>query len=174
MKKRFFLFLAVIFLSSSSLSFAQVQVGEIAPDFALKDLSGSNIRLGECLLKKAVIIWITNLCDGCQKALPALENLRKKYATEVEFLVVVQPEVDIDKAKDVQEKSKAYFSFLVDSKGRVCKLYGGRISIPGVCPLNNIFFISKEGMVKAISHYPGTEELVFEDYVRLILDKQDF
>ncbi len=172
MRKKLFLFLTVIFLSFNSLSFAQVQLGESAPDFTLEDLLGNKIRLGEHLSRKAVIIWITNLCDNCQKALPILEGLHKEHAAEIELLVIVQPDIDIEKARQVQGKPRAYLSFLFDAKRRVCKLYGGLISIPGICPLNNIFFIGKEGTVKAIAHYPGIEESVFKDHVRSILGKQ--
>ncbi len=167
--KKTFLLTALLFMSLSvEPIFAQVLVNKQASDFALVDSWGNEIKLSKFFPDKAVVLWITNLCSGCQQGLLTLERLYGIHEEKIEFLAIVQPNTDIEEVRKIRNASKVSFPFLMDYKGEVSKLYGG-VEASGVCPLNNIFFIDSKGVIREISHYPGLEEKDLEKYLNLIL-----
>lgn len=167
MKKIFFIFFLIFFWGFTDFSFSQASVESAAPDFRLNDLSGAEITLSEYIGKKGVVIWVTNLCSGCQSGIALLEKLHKKYAGKIEILAILLPDVDVEEARAIKERRKASFPFLLDASGETPNSYGG-VTTSNICPLNNIFFIDKRGVIKGFYHYPGLNEKELEDYLALI------
>jgi len=84
--KRIFIILVMVF-SMSSLS--AVELGQIAPNFTAKTLSGKQVSLEQFKGKKAVwlVFWAT-WCPYCTKEIPALKELHKKYGDKIEILAI--------------------------------------------------------------------------------------
>jgi len=53
------------------------KVGDKAPDFSLQYFNGKPFTLSKIAKNKAVLLWFTNLCSGCQSKLPFIEELNK-------------------------------------------------------------------------------------------------
>lgn len=160
--------ICILLFGITSFVFTETLTEKTAPDFILPDISGREIKLTDYFPQKAVVLWITNLCSGCQEGLPILQEFSKIYEEKIEFLAIVQPNINIPKARQIKNASKASFPFLMDYKAGASKLYGGA-DIVGICPLKNIFFIDNKGIVRDISHYPGLDEKDLEKYLELIL-----
>jgi peroxiredoxin len=103
------------------------------PDFELRALDGSSVRLSEHLGKQVVLIdfWAT-YCEPCLRAMPELDALYAKYKSQG-FLVLG---VSIDGAdsllavrSDVQ-KLGISFPILLDQDTRVVALYNPKTSAP--------------------------------------------
>ncbi len=58
-------------------------VGEKAPDFSLQDFKGKEFTLSKLEGKKAVLLWFTNLCGGCQSKFGEMENRRKEWSAVI-------------------------------------------------------------------------------------------
>jgi peroxiredoxin len=144
------------------------KAGDRAPDFTLSNLDGDKVTLSQYSPSKGVVLWFTNLCGGCQKDMPLLEKLHEKYKNgSVEFLAISQLGNDVKAVEKVVTKSKPTFQFLIDPKGSVSKLYSGEY-IPGTCPLQNIFFIGRDGKIKSSTHFPGVSPQELERELRRI------
>jgi peroxiredoxin len=103
------------------------------PDFELRALDGSSVRLSEHLGKQVVLIdfWAT-YCEPCLRSMPELDALYAKYKSQG-FLVLG---VSIDGAdsllavrSDVQ-KLGISFPILLDQDTRVVALYNPKTSAP--------------------------------------------
>lgn len=56
------------------------QVGQLAPDFTLPDLSGSLVSLSSFRGCPVVLDFWASWCKPCQESTPILESLRQRYA----------------------------------------------------------------------------------------------
>lgn len=68
--------------------------GQDAPDFALKDEAGHNVRLSEWRGEVVLLSFWAGWCGQCADQLQALDNLRQQYATQGVRVVAI----NIDKA----------------------------------------------------------------------------
>lgn len=103
------------------------------PDFELRTLDGSSVRLSDHVGNKVVLLdfWAT-FCEPCLRAMPELEALYKRYKAQG-FIVLG---VSIDGAdsllavrSDVQ-KLGISFPILLDQETRVVALYNPKTSAP--------------------------------------------
>jgi len=98
--KKIFIILAMIF-SINNLN--AINLGEKAPNFTATTLEGKQVSLEQFRGKKAVwlVFWAT-WCPYCQKEIPALKELHKKYGDKIEILAI---NIGV---KDSVEKSQDY------------------------------------------------------------------
>ena len=94
---------------------------------------------------KAVVLWFTNLCEGCQSSIPDVEQLKSKYEKQgVEFVAVSVLGKDRKTVESVMKDYKVSFRFLYDPDGKATTSYAGRF-VEATCPLKNIYVIGKFG-----------------------------
>ena len=134
------------------------KVGDRAPDFSLPDFDGKPFTLSEMKNNKAVLLWFTNLCKGCEGKLSEVEQFKNLFEKRgVEIAVVSQLGEDKKTVEDFIQKYKLSFRFLYDPDGKATERYSGKY-VPDTCPLKNIYIISKEGKITYVSHLPGADE----------------
>lgn len=66
----------------------KVSEGTLAPDFALKSLDGSVVKLSDFKDKYLVIDFWGNWCYWCMKGVPQMKEYYEKYKDKVEFIGV--------------------------------------------------------------------------------------
>jgi peroxiredoxin len=103
------------------------------PDFELRTLDGSSVRLSEHLGRQVVLIdfWAT-YCEPCLRAMPELDKLYAKYKTQGFLLLGVSidgPDSLLAVRSDVQ-KLGISFPILLDQDTRVVALYNPKTSAP--------------------------------------------
>ena len=118
--KKIFMVLVMIF-SVSSLS--AVELGTMAPNFKATTLSGKEVSLDQFKGKKAVwlVFWAT-WCPYCQKEIPALKELHKKYGDKVEILAIHIGVNDSIFSNEITRQYKVRGTptqIVIDAKGRV-------------------------------------------------------
>lgn len=100
------------------------KIGENAPDFALQDQNGKQVRLSQFRGKKMVLYFYPkDDTPGCTKEACAFRNDFSLY----EKLDAVILGVSLDDEKSHQSFSRKYnlgFTLLSDIKGEVSRLYG--------------------------------------------------
>jgi thiol-disulfide isomerase/thioredoxin len=74
-----------------------LETGKTAPDFSLQTLDGKTVKLSDYKGKVVVLDFWATWCVWCLKGMPAVEEVRKKYAgnDKVQFLALSQDEADV-------------------------------------------------------------------------------
>ncbi|NLY80954.1 MAG: thiol-disulfide oxidoreductase ResA [Lysinibacillus sp.] len=124
-------------------------VGDPAPNFIGKTLTGEKLELKEHATEKTLINFWGTWCEPCKREMPALENVYSQYKDEGFSIVsvnlgqsnfVVEQFIEqynlsfpviIDKDKSIRQ---AYYvgnlpvSFLINSEGEIIKVHEGELS----------------------------------------------
>ncbi len=158
-----------VFIIQPGVAFAElegmkVKVGEKAPDFTLKDLSGKPVSLSSYAGKKIIMLdfWAT-WCNVCKREMPVLEKVYKEYKDKgVEFLSITLDE-NIPQIKKILESKGVTYLTLIDEGAKVAtEVY----QLAGPIPLKVV--IDKKGIVR-YSHvgdyqeYPPEIVFVFDE-----------
>jgi peroxiredoxin len=133
------------------------KVGDRAPDFSLQDFGGNQFMLSKLTKTKGVLLWFTNLCEGCQSTLPDVQKLGSVYKRKgIEIVAVSVLGEDRQTVEEVLRKNNVSFQFLYDPKGESIERYSGKY-VEGTCPLKNMFIIERGGRISYASHLPGID-----------------
>jgi len=128
---------------------ADLQVGDVAPNFSLVGTDGKTYTLADFKGKQAVVLaWYPKAyTSGCTiecKSLAENGNLIRAYDVTY-FMASVDP---IDKNKSFADDQKADFPLLSDPTKDTAKAYGV-LTMLGFAS-RNTFFISADGKILAI------------------------
>lgn len=109
----------------------------VFPDFELEAVDGRSYRLSDDGGKRTVL-WFTNLCPGCQKRAPMLNELVESSSSLVRVLAVnILP--DAEAARRLATSLK--FPILLDPEDIVRKRL--KIAHPdGVCPKRSLYVVA--------------------------------
>lgn len=106
---------------------AKFRVGDTAPDFALKDIQGRQVRLSEITRNKVVLLAFWSLrCEACLEEVPYIEQIHRAFAGRgVAVLSVVTDGLDAAATKTMMKVAKAAPSYpvLVDPEYAVSDVY---------------------------------------------------
>lgn len=143
--------------AQKSEKYSAPSVGDRAPDISSDDFNGKKFALSKSTKKGNVVLWFTNLCEGCQSEIPVVLRLREMYEKKgVEVVAVSVLGKDRGTVENAIRENKIAFRFLYDPFGTATQLYSGKY-VEGTCPLKNIFIIQKGGKIVCASHLPGVQ-----------------
>lgn len=95
--------------------------GAAPPDFALKSLSGENLRLSEFRGEVVLLTFWASWCGRCLDQLAALDRLAERYAPRgVRFLAV---SIDAEARRAREAGGRLGFPVMLDPDGRVAREY---------------------------------------------------
>jgi len=125
--------------------FAEVNVGDKAPNFTLKTLDGKQIHTMQEFKGKVVLLnlW-ASWCKGCKKEMPEFITLQKQNTKDFK-LVAVSLDDSKDKASHFLStlKQKIPFTVLHDSKKHLAKAYS-------CSAMPSSYLIDKNGVIQQI------------------------
>ncbi|MFH1734773.1 MAG: redoxin domain-containing protein [bacterium] len=139
------------------------ETGNLAGEFELENLEGKTHQLADYLEHGSVVLWFTNLCGGCQRALPEIKEVFKDAQTPL--LIVSLLGDNQETPEQVRESYELTFPILLDTEGVACKQYSGNY-IPNTCPVENLFLIDAERTILFRGHYPGLGKSELEKLFR--------
>lgn len=107
---------------------------ELVTAFELRDINGRHFAWSpdDSVDSKPLMLWFTNLCAGCQSAIPMLESLyRDSLRQNVELVAVSLLGSDTKTVRDVVNRFDISFRILLDPDGDVTASYTGRYMSDG-------------------------------------------
>lgn len=122
----------------STPKYPDIAVGELAPDFTLKNLSGEEVSLSDYRGKIVLINFWATWCKWCDIEMPDLQKLNDENDDVV--VLAVDVEEDIEDVKAYIEKGGYDFEVVLDSDGFINRTYL-------VNGLPNSYFVDKEGIL---------------------------
>src|SRR5246127_1084381 len=152
-----------VLISSSGVTFAEVQVGKEAPDFALTDTNGKTHHLSDYKGKYVVLEWYQPDCPFVRKHYNSgnMQSLQKEYVSKgVVWLSIdssaagQEGNYPPDQLNQIATKTgSARTALLLDPDGKVGHLYGAKTT-PDMYVINPQGILVYQG---AIDDKPSTE-----------------
>jgi peroxiredoxin len=140
-----------------------VAVSDVAPDFTLKSVDGTNTRLKEFRGQVVLINFWASWCGPCRQEMPLLERIDERYKGAGFTVLGVNVEGKPGPAKEVASKAGVSFPVLVDENQKVSELYDLE-SMP------SSIVVDRDGVVRYVhkGYKPGDETKYLEVVKKLI------
>jgi peroxiredoxin len=137
-------------------------VGAEAPEFTLSDLRGEKIAVPDDFIGKMVIIrfWVDS-CKSCEKEMPEIDYLYKKYKDRGLVVLAVNVGQSRDAAAAFITKLKISYPALLDTNSATAERYGVK-AVPFT------FVIDRKGIIRK-RILGETERESFEKIIRDLL-----
>lgn len=132
------------------------QVGDVAPDFTLKDLDGNTVTLSSLRGKKVILNFWATTCPYCKIEMPALNQFIKSHKDDTVLLAIDLGESP-SKVKQYLEGKGYEFTVLLDTD--LSTIYDYQVQF---IPMS--YFIDKNGIIRAISNGAMTYDEIEEYY----------
>ncbi|NOX49229.1 MAG: TlpA family protein disulfide reductase [Gammaproteobacteria bacterium] len=107
----------------SSLVSASVKVSDTAPDFTLKSLQGTNLRLEEYRGQVVLLNFWASWCGPCRQEMPILDRIHQRYEDAGFAVLGVNVEGEIAPAQKIVDMTNVTFPILIDEGQAVSELY---------------------------------------------------
>lgn len=134
-----------------------------APDFALKSLGGSNLRLREQRGQVVMVNFWATWCGPCRVEMPHLNRLYEKYRSSGFQLLGVNIDDDPSQAQQLVAKLGLRFPVLLDSDKQVSRLYD-------LTTMPSTVLIDRDGRVRYVHRgYRNGYEDMYEKQIRELL-----
>jgi peroxiredoxin len=140
-----------------------VTVNDAAPDFTLKSLEGSNLRLNEYRGQVVLINFWASWCGPCRQEMPLLDRIHQRYSDAGFAVLGVNVEGTLGPAQDIATKTGVTFPVLVDENQLVSELYDLEAMPSSVV-------VDRDGVVRYVhrGYKPGDEAKYLEVVKQLI------
>jgi len=134
-----------------------------APDFALRSLSDSNVRLSEFFGEVVLVNFWATWCGSCRQQMPQLEELHEKYRRAGLVVLGINIDEERDAAVEMVAALNVSYPILFDTRKEVARAYQ-----LGTLPLTVL--IDREGTVRYVAEgfKPGYEKRYTEKLRELL------
>lgn len=155
--------LLVALLAMLSVDVGAVSVKDDAPDFTLKSLEGSNLRLEEYRGQVVLINFWASWCGPCRQEMPLLDRLHNRYEDTGFAVLGINVEGDVAPAQEVVAETNVTFPILIDDGQKVSQLYNLKA-------MPSTVVVDRDGVVRYIhlGYKPGDEAKYVEVVKELI------
>lgn len=131
--------------------------GQAIPDFTLSDFHGRKVNLYGHFPKKAVLLWMTNLCETCEEKIPLLEEIYAKNRDRLEILAVSILGEDRSVAERILKTHRMSFPLLLDPEDWTGKVLGFEHP-QAACPMHNLLILDFSGRIHFKHHLSAVKK----------------
>lgn len=155
--------LAALLALGLSVPAAAVTIQDTAPDFTLKSLEGSNLRLEEYRGQVVLINFWASWCGPCRQEMPLLDRLHQRYVDTGFAVLGINVEGEVAPAQELIDKVPVTFPVLIDEGQLVSELYK-------LEAMPSTVVVDRDGVVRYIhrGYKPGDEAKYVEVVKELI------
>jgi peroxiredoxin len=119
------------------------QVGTVAPDFSLPDLTGKTINLQKFKGKVVLLDFWMPWCEPCKEEFPALDALYKKYRNDGLEIIGINLDDSEKRLHEFIQKVPVSFTILTDKNEITRRSYDFPI-------LPSAFIVGKDGVIRYV------------------------
>jgi peroxiredoxin len=142
---------------------ATIALSANAPDFTLRSMDGSNLRLQEQRGQVVMINFWATWCGPCRQEMPHLSRLYDKYRSAGFVLLGVNVDDNARKATDAANKLGLKFPILLDSDKTVSRMYD-------LDTMPTTLLLDRNGRVRFVHNgYIAGYENLYEKQIRELL-----
>ncbi len=141
-----------------------LEVGDVFPDFTLRDTEGRAHSPYDGRRQPRTALWFTNLCEDCRARLPWLEELRQGAGERFRILAVSL--LGSEESLPRQTAARCGFPVLLDPEDQVGKRLGLEHP-PETCPIHNFFVLDESGRVLFKHHLSALKPEAFRALWRI-------
>ena len=134
------LFPAALYSQVAGLSAAAPGGTEKAPDFSLKDLKGTEVKLSDSRGRAVLLVFSATWCPYCRREVPELKKLHDRFKDKGLDVIMVDVQESQKKVASFAAKYEIPYRVLLDEEGKVARQYQVR-GIP------DQVLIGKEGAI---------------------------
>ncbi len=140
-----------------------VTIQDSAPDFTLRSLEGSNLRLEEYRGQVVLINFWASWCGPCRQEMPLLDRLHQRYVDTGFAVLGINVEGEEAPARELIDKVPVTFPVLIDEGQLVSELYK-------LEAMPSTVVVDRDGVVRYIhrGYKPGDEAKYVEVVKELI------
>lgn len=125
------------------------RVGQLAPQFALKDLNGEDVSISDFRGQLVILDFWASWCPPCRNSMPYLETLRARYQSDGLVLLGVSLDYSAEAAVGFLEEN-GYSNLIalwesLPAAQEVKRLYG-------VSGIPHTFMIDRQGVIRYSDH----------------------
>jgi len=135
----------------------------LAPDFALPQLDGQELRLSSYRGKVVLLDFWASWCEPCRVETPHLIELQQKYGDRGFTIIGISMDDSPDPARSFYRQFQMNYP-VVMGNAKIGEEYGGVLGLPIA------FVIDRDGKITA-KHIGATEPAVFEKDIASLLPK---
>ena len=136
---------------------------EPAPDFALKSLTGENLRLSEYLGEVVVLNFWSTDCGSCVSQMPAVQKLYEQYRDDGLQVLGINIDRNPNRAREMVEKLELGYPVLFDADRSVSREYE-------LNALPFVVVIDRDGAIRYTnSGYRGTDRHLYRGQINELL-----
>ncbi len=152
--------LCIVLLATETFA---VGLREEAPDFTLKSLEGTNLRLEEYRGQVVLINFWASWCGPCRQEMPVLDRLHHRYEDTGFAVLGINVEGDSGSAQEIVDKTNVTFPILLDDGQKVSELYS-------LEAMPSTVVVDRDGVIRYIhrGYKPGDEAKYVEVVKELI------
>jgi peroxiredoxin len=134
-----------------------------APDFTLKSLTNTNIKLSEQAGNVILLNFWASWCAPCRKEMPLLNDIHNKYKALGFSVIGVNVEQESNLAKSFISSYPVDFPILLDDSNKASKLYD-------VNAMPTTVIIDRNGVVRHLHKgYKEGDEKAYQKMVKKLL-----
>ena len=146
--------LIIAWLAAFSASVFSAEIGEKAPPFSLKSISGSGwVNLDSQSDKILYIDFWASWCGPCKLSFPSMIKLKKLFKNEPFEIIAISVDTDLSAANKFLDHYEINFQVALDPDGAVAEKY----ALPG---MPSSFLIDRDK--KVIATHKGFRKSDFE------------
>jgi len=123
----------------------------------LRDLDGRQHRLADGLPDRAVLLWFTNFCPGCEERFPFVERLGRRHSDSLAIFAISVLGDDRKTVARMREALHPSFPLLLDP-GDVVAGDLGLKHAPNACPLVNAVLVARNGEITWRGHLSAAKD----------------
>ena len=144
---------------------AKKLIDEPAPDFALKNAEGENLRLSEYRGEVVMLSFWASWCGRCREQLSRLTDLYTQHREDGLQVLSVSIDHDVDRARETMADLRLAFPVLLDKGKKVARIYD-----PGKMPL--LMIIDHGGTVRYLHEgYRSGDEESYQSELMVLLNE---